>query len=144
MGNWANGIYELKNPEKYAGLKKPRYRSSWEHAFMRFADNHPSIIQWASEAVQIPYKNPLTGKQTIYVPDFLIVYQDKKGQKIAEVIEIKPNTQTKLTEKTSYRDKLSIAVNMAKWQAAAKWCRLKGLQFRVVNEDQIFHSGKRR
>lgn len=144
MGNWANGIYELKNPEKYAGLKKPRYRSSWEHAFMRFADNHPSIIQWASEAVQIPYKNPLTGKQTIYVPDFLIVYQDKKGQKIAEVIEIKPNIQTKLTEKTSYRDKLSIAVNMAKWQAAAKWCRLKGLQFRVVNEDQIFHSGKRR
>lgn len=144
MGNWANGIYELKNPEKYAGLKKPRYRSSWEHAFMRFADNHPSIIQWASEAVQIPYKNPLTGKQTIYVPDFLIVYQDKKGQKVAEVIEIKPNTQTKLTEKTSYRDKLSIAVNMAKWQAAAKWCRLKGLQFRVVNEDQIFHSGKRR
>ena len=53
MANWANGIYEVANPEKYAGNKKPRYRSSWEHAFMRFADNHPSVIQWASESIKI-------------------------------------------------------------------------------------------
>jgi hypothetical protein len=38
---WANGLFEVKNPEKYAGNKVPRYRSSWEFAFMQFADNHP-------------------------------------------------------------------------------------------------------
>ena len=144
MPNWANGLYELANPDKYAGTKKPRYRSSWEHAFMRFCDNHPSVISWASESIQIPYRNPLTGKQSIYVPDFFIMYADKNGKKHAELIEIKPETQTRLTEKTSQRDRLSIAINHAKWEAAAKWCKLKGVQFRIVGENDIFHSGKRR
>ena len=144
MAKYAQGIYELLNPKKYAGNKRPYYRSSWENAFMRFCDNHPGIINWASEAVQIPYRNPLTGKQTIYVPDFFITYQDKNGRKRAELIEIKPNSQTRLTERTSKRDKLAIAINHAKWEAAAKWCRLKGVTFRVVTEDDIFHKGKRR
>ena len=69
MPNWAQGLYQPKNPEKYAGKKTPRYRSSWEWAFMRFCDNNPSIMQWASESIQIPYRNPLTGRNTIYVPE---------------------------------------------------------------------------
>jgi len=141
---YANGIYTIANPDKYSGNKEPRYRSGWEHAFMRFCDNNPSVISWASEAIQIPYRNPLTGKGTIYVPDFVVVYQDKRGNKHAELIEVKPETQTRLTEKTSIRDKLSIAVNTAKWEAAAKWCRLKGVQFRIVGENDIFHTGKKR
>jgi len=144
MANWANGIYEVANPEKYAGNKKPRYRSSWEHAFMRFADNHPSVIQWASESIKIPYRNPLTGKQSVYVPDFVLVYQDKKGKRRAELVEVKPSGQTRLTEKTRDREKLQIALNHAKWEAAAKWCRLKGLHFRIVTEHDIFHGGNKR
>jgi len=143
-GKWANGLYEMANPEKYAGIKKPRYRSGWEHAFMRFCDNHPSVINWASESIQIPYRNPLTGKQSIYVPDFLIVYQDKGGKKRAELIEVKPESQTRLGAKTSKHDKLAIAINHAKWEAAAKWCKLKGLQFRIVTENDIFHQGNKR
>jgi len=134
----------MANPEKYAGIKKPRYRSGWEHAFMRFCDNHPSVINWASESIQIPYRNPLTGKQSIYVPDFLIVYQDKGGKKRAELIEVKPESQTRLGAKTSKHDKLAIAINHAKWEAAAKWCKLKGLQFRIVTENDIFHQGNKR
>jgi len=141
---WANGLYELANPSKYAGTKKPRYRSSWEHAFMRFCDNHPSVISWASEGIQIPYRNPLTGRQSVYVPDFFIMYQNKNGKKRAELIEIKPESQTRLNERTSQRDRLAIAINHAKWEAAAKWCRLKGVQFRIINEGDIFHSGKKR
>jgi hypothetical protein len=141
---WANGLYELANPSKYAGTKKPRYRSSWEHAFMRFCDNHPSVISWASEGIQIPYRNPLTGRQSVYVPDFFIMYQNKNGKKRAELIEIKPESQTRLNERTSQRDKLAIAINHAKWEAAAKWCRLKGVQFRIINEGDIFHQGKKR
>lgn len=144
MNKWANGLYEVLNPDKYAGNKKPRYRSSWEHSFMRFCDNHPSVISWASESIQIPYRNPLTGRQSIYVPDFFIMYMDKKGKKHAELIEVKPSSQTRLTERTSQRDKLAIAINHAKWEAAAKWCRLKGVHFRIVNEGDLFHQGKRR
>ena len=95
MPNWAQGLYQPKNPEKYAGKKTPRYRSSWEWAFMRFCDNNPSIMQWASESIQIPYRNPLTGRNTIYVPDFFLVYQDKSGARKGELIEIKPNNQAK-------------------------------------------------
>jgi hypothetical protein len=141
---WANGLYELANPSKYAGTKKPRYRSSWEHAFMRFCDNHPSVISWASEGIQIPYRTPLTGRQRVYVPDFFIMYQNKNGKKRAELSEIKPESQTRLNERTSQRDKLAIAINHAKWEAAAKWCRLKGVQFRIINEGDIFHQGKKR
>ena len=101
---YANGLYSLKNPQKYSGNKNPRYRSAWEHAFMRFCDNHPSVVNWASEAVQIPYRNPLTGKGTIYVPDFIVVYQTK-GRKIAELVEVKPKSQTVLTEKTRQGEK---------------------------------------
>mgnify|MGYP001289421156 FL=1 len=141
---WANGLYEMANPTKYAGNRKPRYRSSWEHAFMRFCDNHPSVISWASESIKIPYRNPLTGRQSVYVPDFFIMYQNSKGKKRAELIEIKPESQTRLGAKTSQHDKLAIAINHAKWEAAAKWCRLKGVQFRIVTEGDIFHQGKKR
>ena len=143
-GKYHSGAYTILNPDKYNGNKVPHFRSGWEHAFMRFCDNHPSVINWSSEAIRIPYRNPLTGKQTMYVPDFLVVYQNKTGSNIAELIEIKPKSQTMLTEKTSMRDKAAIAINHAKWQAAAAWCKQKGIRFRIVTEDDIFHQGQKR
>ena len=79
MAKYAQGKFQLVNPQKYAGNKTPTYRSSWEFTFMQFCDNNPSVLQWASEAVHINYRNPLTGKNTIYVPDFLITYIDATG-----------------------------------------------------------------
>ena len=73
-----------------------------------------------------------------------IVYVDKKGKQHAELIEVKPESQTRLTEKTSHRDKLHVAINHAKWEAAAKFCRMKGLVFRIVTENDIFHQGNKR
>ena len=144
MAKYAQGIYEVKNTQKYIGNGKPKYRSGWELTFMMFCDNNEKIINWASESVRIPYKNPLTGKQTIYVPDFFIVYQNKHGKIIAELVEIKPKKQTIIQEKvTNARDKLAIIINHAKWQAAAAWCKNKGIAFRVINEDQIFINGRR-
>lgn len=145
MGRFAQGKYELKNPKKYLGNKTPTYRSSWEFAFMRFCDEHPSVTQWASEAVQIPYRNPLSGKQTIYVPDFFIAYTDAKGKSHVELIEVKPQNQT-LKEKVG-RNRANQAhwiVNQAKWEAARAWCKQKGIFFRIVNEGDIFHNGRRR
>lgn len=145
MAHFAQGKYNLKNPGKYIGNRTPTYRSGWEFAFMRFCDEHPAISNWASEAVKIPYRNPLTGKQTIYVPDFFIVYADKGGQKRVEIIEVKPENQT-IKEKLgrSRHNQASWIVNQAKWEAARAWCKQQGIVFRVVNEHDIFHTGRKR
>jgi hypothetical protein len=145
MPRFAQGKFTCKNPEKYVGTKIPTYRSSWEFTFMKFCDEHPSVAQWASEAVQIPYRNPLTGKQTIYVPDFFIVYTDKSSKQKVELIEIKPANQA-LKEKLgrSKTNQAHYVVNQAKWQAANAWCKQKGIKFRIVTEQDIYHSGKKR
>jgi hypothetical protein len=143
MSKYAQGKYQLINPTKYVGNKQPTYRSSWEYVFMQFCDNNPSILQWASEAVHINYRNPLTGKNTIYVPDFLITYQDASGNQRAEVVEVKPKKETTLEGAKNIRDQAAAILNMAKWQAAQAWCKAHGLTFRVVTEDMIFHQGKK-
>ena len=143
MARYAQGIYEVKNPQKYVGKSKPRFRSSWEMAFCQFCDSNDNIIQWASESIQIPYRNPLTNKQTIYVPDFLVVYRDKTGATRAELIEIKPSSQTSLTEARSNRDKAAVVLNTAKWQAANAWCKRAGVQFRIITERDMFHNGRK-
>ena len=145
MAKWLQGKFTPKNPSKYAGTREPTYRSSWEFAFMQFCDNHPNIINWASEAIKIPYRNPLTGKQTIYVPDFLVVYQDKNGGKRTELIEIKPSSQTTLESAGKNRGNIaSVAVNTAKWQAAHHWAKSMGITFRVVTESEIFMNNKKK
>lgn len=81
MAKFAQGFFQPKNPEKYIGKGSIRYRSGWEFTVMSFFDSNPNIIQWSSESVKIPYRHPFTNKNTIYVPDFLIMYQDKSGVK---------------------------------------------------------------
>lgn len=141
--NYAQGFFEVQNPQKYIGKGKPKYRSGWEHAFMRFCDNNDSIVGWASESISIPYRNPLTGKMTNYIPDFLIQYRTRDNKVKTELIEIKPKKQSVLESKASVRDRAIVAVNYAKWDAATKWCRRQGLTFRVITEDDIFRNGKK-
>lgn len=145
MPKFAQGRYNLKFPEKYLGNKTPLYRSSWEFAFMKFCDENPAVSKWASESVRIPYRDPLTGKFTIYVPDFLIQYTDRKGKGRVELIEVKPENQM-LKEKVG-RDRGRQAQyirNLAKWEAARAWSKQKGIYFRVITEHDIFHQGKRK
>ena len=142
MSKFAQGKFQIQNPTKYVGNKTPTYRSSWEFVFMQFLDNNPSVLQWASEAVHINYRNPLTGKNTIYVPDFLMVYIDSAGKKHAELVEVKPVKETSLQEAgRSPRAQAAAILNMAKWEAARAWCKAHNLTFRIVTENQIFHMG---
>lgn len=144
MKNFATGVYTPQNPLKYVGKHKPRFRSGWELTFMKFCDNNNNVIAWASEAIQVPYRNPFTGKQTVYVPDFFVMYQDKNGNKKAEVVEIKPKKQSIIESKVaSAKDRATVALNHAKWQAATVYCKRAGLTFRVITEDDIFYNGKR-
>jgi len=145
MPKFVQGKYNLQNPDKYVGNRTPTYRSSWEFAFMRFCDNHPSVNKWASEAIRIPYRNPFTGKYTIYVPDFFISYVDANGKSHAEVIEVKPLNHT-IKEKLgrSKSNQAHYVLNQAKWEAARAWCKQQNIVFRIVSEEDIFHQGNKR
>jgi hypothetical protein len=137
----AHGIFVPKNPQKYRGTNADNitYRSSWEHTFMNMCDAHPNIVQWSSECISVPYRNPLTGRWSMYVPDFLIVYIDKKGQHHSEMIEIKPLKETPLFEgKVGKQVKISQAINQAKWTAALQFCVKRGIKFRVMTENDLF------
>ena len=143
MSKYASGKYQVKNPEKYMGKRLPSYRSSWEFTFMSFCDNNPAVINWVSEGVKIPYFNPVSGKQTVYVPDFIVVYVDANQRQHTELVEIKPSKEATMESARSYRDKLSVAINMAKWAAADSWARANNMRFRVVTEFDIFKNQKR-
>lgn len=141
---YSQGVFTPTNPGKLIGSKTPYARSSWELRVMSFLDTHPNVIQWGSECVTIPYKNPLTGKNTVYVPDFLIRYQDKNGAQRTEMIEVKPRKETFMEAAKSKRDRAFVILNTAKWQAASIWCSKYGVTFRVINEEHLFvNKGKR-
>ena len=142
MSKFAQGPYTVKNPAKYVGKGVPRYRSGWELSFMIFLDNNNNVMQWASESIQIPYRNPVTGKQSIYIPDFLITYRNRDNTVRAELIEIKPKKQSVVESKMSSRDRAVVAINYAKWDAATKWARRNGMTFRVITENDMFHNGR--
>lgn len=141
MKRWAQGKYQIINGDKYVGRKQPTYRSGWEHSFMRFCDTNEHVLQWASEPVSIPYRHPLTGRVTNYVPDFIITYRNRDNTVRAELIEIKPKGQSVIESKMKSRDRAVVAVNYCKWDAATKWARRNGLTFRVITESDMFHTG---
>jgi hypothetical protein len=145
MANWAQGIFTPKNPEKYVGKHAPKYRSGWEMTFMTFCDSNKNVLYWASEAIKIPYRSPLDGKIHQYIPDFFVVYQNKHGQQIAEMVEIKPKKQSLIeSRKASAKDRAIVAVNHAKWASAMAYCKAQGYTFRVITEDDLFYNGSRK
>lgn len=143
MSRFAQGKFTPKNPEKYVGKHVPQYRSGWELTFMTFCDSNKSVLYWASEAIKIPYRHPFTGKPTNYIPDFFVVYQNKYGKKIAEMVEIKPKKQSIIESKVaSAKDRMIVAINHAKWQAASAYCKSQGYAFRVITENDLFYNGR--
>lgn len=145
MAKYSQGEFIPKNPQKLIGNARPMYRSGWELAMMTFLDNQPNVIQWASESVSIPYVNPLNGRRSMYIPDFLVLYQDKNGKQHAELIEVKPKKEAMLEHAKSKRDKAFLIVNTAKWSAAMQWAKKNGCGFRIITEDQLFvQSGKKK
>lgn len=142
---FARGEFIMKNPQKYCGVltRKIEYRSSWEYVMMKKFDEHPDVLAWASESITIPYYNPLTRKQSMYVPDFFVVYADKYGKKRAELLEVKParehpNYVRKGKERISERTKLTQIINAAKWKAAMEYCARRRIGFKVITEEQMF------
>lgn len=141
--SYVQGQYKPINPGKYVGTYPIIFRSSWEFKVMQLFDTNPSIISWASESIKIPYRNPFTGKYTVYVPDFVVTYVDAKGNQKAEIIEVKPAKETFLEQAKSQKAKAAVALNTFKWAAAQAFAKSHGMTFRVMTEDNIFNNPKR-
>lgn len=137
------GRYNPKNIKKYIGdPSKVRYMSSWELRMHQFLDSNPAILKWCSECVAIKYLKPTDKKLHRYFPDYYVVYKNKKGQILKEIIEVKPAKQTRRTRQRNPKqrlyEELTYAVNQAKWEAAVKFCTKYGIKFRVVTEKELF------
>jgi hypothetical protein len=143
MARFKQGYYTPNNPHKYAGdVSKIRYMSSWELSMHVFLDNNTQIIKWASECIAIPYIKPTDNKLHRYYPDYYIMYMDKHGKVRQIIVEVKPDSQTKVSKAKKKQNKMyddiTLAINIAKWQACQNWCNQQGFEFQIITEKQMF------
>ena len=114
----------------------------WELRFMKYCDSNPSILEWSSEEIVIPYRS-LDNKIHRYYPDFWIKYKNAEGNIKCEVIEVKPKAQCrKPTKKNKHygkyiREARTYAINQLKWEAAREYCADRNYDFRILTEDHL-------
>lgn len=135
--------YKPINPEKYIGnLENIICRSSWERKVCKFLDLNENVIRWASEELAIPYFSHIDKKWHRYYPDFLCEVKDKSGKIRKQILEIKPEKQTKPPKKkntVNYLNEMkTYSINNYKWEAAKKFCEENGWEFKILTEKDIF------
>lgn len=153
------GRYTLIHPEKYMpNHPAPYYKSDWERKFFFVCDMNPNITFWAYEPkiFEIPYMSPKYGRVSIYHPDiYLECNLEGQPRKSRWLIEVKPTSysiQPKIPQppkpgsdskafekyqkrKANYDQKvMDVIVNLAKWEAAAEWCKRHGVNWFIANE----------
>ncbi len=145
-----SGKFKPKNYKKYKGdPTRIYYRSLWERRFMVYCDNNPSIIEWGSEEVIIPYRSPVDKKIHRYFPDFYIKYVNRKGQAVREIIEVKPKSQCSpppvpKRQTKKFKEKvLTYIINQAKFKAAGEFCKDRKMGFRILTEDHLVPKKKK-
>ena len=144
------GKFKPKNPNKYKGNPTNIiYRSLLERRFMVYLDNTPSVLQWSSEEITIPYVSPLDNRVHRYFPDFYMKYKNKDAMIVEDLIEIKPSkyckppdpkrklTKTGRTSKRYLKEVNTYIINDAKWQQAVKFCEERKWGWRIITEKDI-------
>jgi hypothetical protein len=137
-----SGWFKPKNPKKYKGdPNNIVYRSSWELRVMKWLDEHPSVIWWASEELPILYVSPIDNKVHRYFPDFIVKVKQAEKE-TTMILEIKPYKQTqkptqKHQTKKFLQEVVTYAVNQEKWRAADLFCKENGWQFKLLTEKEL-------
>jgi hypothetical protein len=145
-GKTLSGKFEPINPGKYLGNSRTiTYRSSWEKKFMVWADRNPSVIAWANEEIVVWYFNPVKKRKARYFPDFVIKIRNTAGKIKVIMIEVKPELRCsppirhksgKIT-RSFVASTLEWEINKAKWAAAEEYCKLHGMEFKLVTEKHL-------
>jgi hypothetical protein len=109
---------------------------------MKYLDDNPAVIWWASEELPIPYVSPVDNRVHRYFPDFIVRTKRKDGSEQTSIIEVKPYKQTMMpTQKRKTQRYLAevatYAVNQAKWKAADLFCKEHGWHFQLVTEKEL-------
>jgi len=137
--------YQIQS-DKYLepSIREITLRSSWELDFAKHCDLLPTVIQWGYEMIQIPYRDPLTGKQKVYIPDFYVRMYDKNTQSLKDFLfEIKPMHEQLDNHARNREDAALIARNKAKWAAAIRWASRHNAEFQVINESDLYDVNKK-
>lgn len=151
--NYVQGKFHPQNPNKYRGdISQVIYRSSWELAMFRWADQEETILAWSSEETVIPYISAVDGKKHRYFLDMTLWVKTPRGVE-KKFVEIKPEEQTKKPVKRATEKDQAFAervrtylTNISKWTAAKEYAQANGGDFIVITEKQLFpsnHSLKR-
>ena len=142
--NTYRGLYRVENAQKYRGdITQIVWRSTWELKFMKWCDNNPSVLEWGSETVIIPYISPVDNRVHRYFVDFYIKIRDKNNLTTKYLIEIKPEKFTKPPIKPKRITKRFIdevfqyGVNDAKWKAAFEYCSDRNIKFMILTEKDL-------
>jgi hypothetical protein len=137
------GRFIPNNPKKYNGDPNHIiYRSSWEVRVMKYLDENPNVIWWASEELPIPYRSPIDNRIHRYFPDFIVKVRRKDGLVMTYILEVKPESQTKMPvqkrrTKKFIQEAATYAINQEKWRAADIFCKEHGWQFKILTENDL-------
>lgn len=137
------GWFKPRNPQKYKGDPNGIvYRSSWELRVMKYLDDNPAVVWWASEELPIRYISPIDNKVHRYFPDFIVRTKRKDGQETTMVLEVKPYRQTQMPVQKRRTQKFinemaTYAINQEKWKAADLFCKEHGWQFKLITEKEL-------
>ena len=139
------GRFSPQNKDKYRGDPTTIvYRSSWERQVMKYFDENPSVLEWSSEEIVVPYVSKLDRKRHRYYVDFWCRLIDASGITKTYLIEVKPEAQTvrpprpKKITSVYKRNLARYLVNESKWEAAIDFCEEKGWEFRILTERHLF------
>ena len=137
------GKFTPTNPQKYVGnVNAILYRSSWELKLFKYLDRHPSVINWNSEEIVIPYIS-IDNRQHRYLPDVIAKFTTRSGTTKTVLIEVKPKSQTvqpkkgKKRQTTYINEMLTWGKNEAKWSAARIFCEKQGWEFVIMTEENL-------
>ena len=143
-------IYKPTNIKKYNGKSYPICRSSWEFSLCKWLDRNDKVLQWESEPLSIPYKDPTNQiikgrvKTRRYYPDFLVKVITNEGVQ-TWLIEVKPYKETippktshKKSTKTILYEQKTWKTNQAKFKAADMFCKRRKWVFKILTEKDLF------
>lgn len=136
--------YVPKYSEKYCGTYPIVCRSSWEYRMCEWLDYNNNVLDWSSENHRIRYFDKhfdgITGKHRTYIPDFYVMFRDRKKF----IVEVKPEKDLRMpkkgkkSKKTMMIQEQTYHLNQAKFKAAREYCKKLGYKFIVITERDLF------
>ena len=146
------GSYRLRFPHKYKGPLDENgdvhFRSSWESRLFFYMDHNANFVEWGSESITIPYLFSLDNKVHKYYPDIVCKAQLADGSLQTFILEVKPDSQTKMPSKPKnrsidrkkrYEQEMYVYVkNQDKWKYTEEYCKKNNYVFLLVTENEIF------